>query len=406
MSRSIDITNPKTPEFTYLCHCSNRISGSLSGLRLGVKDLFQIAGIPTTAGNPDWLATHPIPHKTAPSVLALLEAGATLVGKTLTDELAYSLEGINQHYGTPVNPQAPQRLPGGSSSGSAVAVANNSIDIGLGTDTGGSIRVPASYNGIYGLRPSHGVVSTEQLIPLSPRFDTVGWLTRNLSTLQQVAQVLLPQDISGDLSYLVVANIEDLEPWLKARQPLLETFGVRAASKPHRFASIKYVNLTNQQLIKASSAFRILQGREIWRIHGDWIEQHQPNFAPEISDRFNWCQNLSHSEQLQAEASAQEFVAFWHSQILPTANHVLLMPTTPGAAPLLNTCAAELAAYRTRLMGLTAPAGLTRAPQISLPYLTSQQAPWGVSLVARHGCDRALLNCAAALDRVFKQNND
>ena len=379
-----------TSPFIYICQSHKNVPGSLNGLRLGVKDLFHIAGIPTTAGNPDWLSSHPVPNVTAPTVTALLEAGATLIGKTLTDELAYSLEGVNKHYGTPTNPQAPQRLPGGSSSGSAVAVANDSIDLGLGTDTGGSIRVPASYNGIYGFRPSHGAVNCEHLVPLSPRFDTVGWLTRELTTMRKVAEILLPEGITHDLSCLVVATIEGIQPWIEARQPLLKAL-------INEFASIQYVDLTAQQLTQASAAFRVLQGREIWRIHGSWIEQQQPDMAQEIGDRFNWCKSLSEKDEQQAEVAAQEFITFWHDNILPSSNHVLLMPTTPGAAPLLKTSSSELGTYRTRLMGLTAPAGLTRAPQISLPALTSDQAPWGVSLIARHGCDRALLDCAAKL---------
>ena len=390
----------KSPEFVHICDPPQSIAqGSLSGLRLGVKDLFNIAGISTGAGNPDWLASHPQPADfTAPSVLALLQAGATLLGKTLTDELAYSLEGINQHYGTPTNPKAPERIPGGSSSGSAVAVANGSIDIGLGSDTGGSIRVPASYNGLYGFRPSHGTISCKHMIALSPRFDTVGWLTRALSTLEQVAEILLlpsANNVNNNLSRLVVCHIEGLESWVKARQPLL-------MSLESQFASIHYVDLSTDHLTKASAAFRVLQGREIWRIHGQWIEQQQPNIATEISARFTWCKSLKESDQEQAEVSAQEFINFWHSHILPSDNHVLLLPTTPGAAPLLNMPASEQLRYRNRLLGLTAPAGLTKSPQINLPYLKSEQAPWGVSLLARSGCDRALLTCATKLDKIFK----
>ena len=431
--------NVKSPEFIYTGNFPNRASGSLNGLRLGVKDLFHITGIPTTAGNPDWLTSHSQPATvTAPSVTTLLAAGAVLLGKTLTDELAYSLEGVNKHYGTPINPQAPNRIPGGSSSGSAVAVANGSIDIGLGTDTGGSIRVPASYNGIYGFRPSHGAISCEHLIPLSPRFDTVGWLTSNLENLVKVADLFLQSNsdkpngqgecptinginrphsgaeafqascrkTTGDatqrlsrrsraslrsLCHLVVSNFEDLEVWQSARQPLLQAWSTK-------FESIEYVDLKNRDLNSASTAFRILQGREIWREHGQWIERVQPDFAPEISDRFTWCKSLTQDDEQQAEAIARDFIHFWHTDILPDDDRVLLLPTTPGAAPLLNTPTSELLQYRSRLMNLTAPAGLTRAPQISLPYLNIDRAPWGISLLARKDCDRALLDCAAKLD--------
>ncbi|MGD1918269.1 MAG: amidase [Pleurocapsa sp.] len=387
----------KSQEF--ICICSSQDNpqsnfiGNLSGLRLGVKDLFHITGMPTSAGNPDWLASYPQPaNDTAPCVTSLLEAGATLIGKTLTDELAYSLEGINKHYGTPVNFQAPKRIPGGSSSGSAVAVANGSVDIGLGTDTGGSIRVPASYNGIYGLRPSHGVVSCEHLIPLAPRFDSVGWMTRDLSTMLATSDVLLPSDYHDELSHLIVCNIEGIEAWAEARQPLLD------AVDSH-FKSIEYVNLSSKQLSQASAAFRVLQGREIWRIHGKWIEEQQPDFAIEIDDRFKWCKGLSVSDERQAEHIAQEFIDFWHTDIVPSKDRVLLLPTTPGAAPLLNTPASQLLEYRATLLGITAPAGLTGAPQISLPYLNSEQAPWGVSLLACSGCDRSLLDCVSQIEK-------
>lgn len=386
----------KEPEFVYICDPSlSNTQGSLSGLSLGVKDLFHIAGIPTGAGNPDWLASHHQPaNVTAPSVMALLQAGATLLGKTLTDELAYSLEGVNQHYGTPINPKAPQRIPGGSSSGSGVAVANGSIDIGLGTDTGGSIRVPASYNGLYGFRPSHGVISCKHMVALSPRFDTVGWLTRNLSIMMQVAEVLLPSSTEQSLSHLVICNIEGLESWKQTLQPLLMPL-------TNQFASINHVNLSNEDLTIASTAFRILQGREIWRIHGQWIEQQQPNLASDIRDRFTWCKSLKKSDEEQAEISALEFINFWHTHILPSDNHVSLLPTTPGAAPLFDMSASEQLKYRNRLLGLTSPAGLTKSPQINLPYLESEQAPWGVSLLARSGCDRALLACATKLDKII-----
>lgn len=392
LATSIQMT-AKSPEFIHICDSQDSVRGSLSGLCLGVKDLFHVAGMPTTAGNPDWLASHPQPaDSTAPCVEALLQAGVTLIGKTLTDELAYSLEGVNKHYGTPVNPQAPDRIPGGSSSGSAVGVANGSIDIGLGTDTGGSIRVPASYNGLYGLRPSHGAVSTKHLIPLSPRFDTVGWMTRDLATLNRVAEVLLASGTENNLSHLVVGNIEGIA-WQTACQPLLTTVA-------SQFESVTEIDIGSEHLAKASAAFRVLQGREIWRIHGQWIEQQQPDLATEIRDRFNWCRSLNADDERQAEISAREFINFWQTNVLTSSDRVLLFPTTPGAAPLLNTTPSQLQKYRDRLMGLTAPAGLTGAPQINLPYLSSEQAPWGVSLLASSGCDRALLNCAKKLNSV------
>ncbi|GLS25709.1 amidase [Marinibactrum halimedae] len=393
----------QAPEFTYVCPPDGQVStgeGPLSGLRLAVKDLFHIAGIPTGAGNPDWLKSHSVPEQTSSAVEALLAAGATLVGKTLTDELAYSLNGINAHYGTPLNVVAPSRIPGGSTSGSAVAVANLSADIGLGTDTGGSIRVPASYNGLYGLRPSHDVIPTDDMVALAPRFDTVGWLCRDLETLVKVANVYartfsFEERCAGEdtvsLRHVTVCSIVDSTVWDEALQswaPLLE----------EQFESVSHCKVDSDELTRASAAFRVLQGREIWRQHGDWILKTQPVFAPDIQERMLWCRGLDENEEAAAQIQADHFLQYWRTHVLPTPNHVALMPTAPGAAPLLDMKPDDLARYRSQLMGLTAPAGLSRAPQLSLPWLQESSAPWGVSLTATRGQDRSLLQLASSLE--------
>lgn len=367
-------------------------SGSLAGLRLGVKDLFHIAGLPTAAGNPDWLASHLIPEQTSPVVTQLLSAGAELIGKTQTDELAYSLNGLNIHYGAPINPRDPERLPGGSSSGSAVAVAAGDIDIGLGTDTGGSIRVPASYNGLFGIRTSHGLISSEQMVPLAPLFDTVGWLTRDAKTLAQVGEVLLPDDLPRQFEHksLRIALLLPLQngalwtpahqAWLK-QQPLLHGF--------------KPVLLNSDWLIRASQCFRTLQGRSIWQAHGEWIKSHKPTFAPDIHTRFQWCSTLTDADQAAAEAERERLradIESWFTDV-----DLILLPTTPGAAPLLGAAPHWMETYRSQLMGLTAPAGLAGLPQIHLPVLTDEGAPCGVSLLGKRGSDKALLQLAIDL---------
>lgn len=367
-------------------------SGSLAGLRLGVKDLFHIAGLPTAAGNPDWLASHVIPEQTSPVVTQLLSAGAELIGKTQTDELAYSLNGLNIHYGAPINPRDPERLPGGSSSGSAVAVAAGDIDIGLGTDTGGSIRVPASYNGLFGIRTSHGLISSEHMVPLAPLFDTVGWLTRDAKTLAQVGEVLLPDHLPRQFEHksLRIALLLPLQngalwtpahqAWLK-QQPLLHGF--------------KPVLLNSDWLIRASQCFRTLQGRSIWQAHGEWIKSHKPTFAPDIHTRFQWCSTLTDADQAAAEAERERLradIESWFTDV-----DLILLPTTPGAAPLLGAAPHWMETYRSQLMGLTAPAGLAGLPQIHLPVLTEQGAPCGVSLLGKRGSDKALLQLAIDL---------
>jgi amidase len=166
-------------------------SGPLKGLSFGVKDVFDIKGYRSSAGNPDWLQSHQASKGHAPIINQLLEQGGCLKGTTHTDELMYSLNGENFHYGTPVNPRSADRIPGGSSSGSAVAVAAGLVAFALGTDTGGSIRVPSSYCGIFGFRPTHGVVDSKGVIPLAKSFDTVGWMTRDPNLLLAVGEVLI-----------------------------------------------------------------------------------------------------------------------------------------------------------------------------------------------------------------------
>ncbi len=176
-------------------HCDVSIEGAaggpLHGLTFAAKDNYQVAGFACCAGNPDWLRTHPPADSTAPAICMLLDAGARLVGKTILDELAYSVAGENIHYGAPINPRAPGRTTGGSSCGSAAAVAGGLVDFALGSDTGGSVRVPASFCGLFGIRPTHGVVPVSGLVPHVPSADTVGWFARDGRTLRHVGEVLL-----------------------------------------------------------------------------------------------------------------------------------------------------------------------------------------------------------------------
>ena len=148
--------------------------GPLAGLTVAVKDMYDIAGARTGGGNPDWLAAHPPAASHAAVIRRLLERGATVIGKTVCDEFFFSVTGANAHYGTPVNPRTPGRLPGGSSSGSAAAAAAGACDFALGSDTGGSVRVPAAFCGLYGIRPTHGRIDMTGAMPMAPSFDVPG----------------------------------------------------------------------------------------------------------------------------------------------------------------------------------------------------------------------------------------
>lgn len=366
---------------------SNSQPGSLSSLKVAVKDLFDIADVPTTAGNPDWLASHPVPEKTSPIVERLLSAGSIVVGKTITDELAYSLNGQNIHYGTPINPVAPNRLPGGSSSGSAVAVANGSADIGLGTDTGGSIRVPASYCGLVGYRPSHGLFSLSNMVGLAPEFDTVGWLTKDLATSFRVFQVLaedqsvtpcISEDMFACANELIqqTQNAEVVETWLSQNPN-----NIKNVSEPFSMSNIHV----------GSETFRILQGRSIWKTHGNWILDNQPTFAKDIDERFRWCQSLTEKDEATARKQQTEFILKINAAL--DEHPIIIIPTTPGEAPLLNTKSEELVRYRNLLLGFTCIAGLTGLPQLHLPLFRAD-APFGLSIIAAKGNDNLLFQAA------------
>ncbi|WP_067220540.1 amidase [Marinomonas gallaica] len=360
----------------------------LAGMRLAVKDLFHMQGLPTSAGNPTWLATHDLPTKTASSVIKLLQAGAQFVGKTITDELAYSLNGQNIHYGTPENPVTPDRLPGGSSSGSAVAVAKGFADIGLGTDTGGSIRVPSSYNGLFGLRPTHGAIAMDNMVALAPSFDTVGFMTRRLDELEKVAQVLLPTPPTKLTKTLIAKDLISQVEHKDALQAQLDIWQAEGLLSTEQNLEI------DPMYWQTGTTFRTLQGAEIWQTHGDWITQNDPDFGPDIASRFEWTKTISADDVAQAKTQQAKFRA-WLDEQLESA--VLIVPTTPGRSPLLTMQDNELADYRNQLLELTAIAGLCGLPQLHLPVCEINNAPCGLSLIGPRGSDLSLIALAKTL---------
>ncbi len=362
--------------------------GPLAGLTFGVKDIYDIAGHKTGFGNPDWLATHAPATDTAPVVASLLAAGANMLGKTQTDELTYSLNGENAHYGTPVNVNAPGRIPGGSSSGSAAAVAGGLVDFALGSDTGGSVRAPASFCGIYGIRPTHGRISLEGACALAKSFDVAGWFARDAALFERVGQVLLGAETApppGEvllaqdaLAVLDAATAEALQPAL-AR--------ISAASGTPR-----PVTVSAEGLPQWFQAFRVLQGAEIHAQLGDWVARTQPKLGPGVRERMAWVATIS-AEDIARAQLLRAAVRRRMDELL-AGNAVLVLPTVSDIAPLLNTPAAEMDDFRARAMSLLCIAGLAGLPQVSLPLATVRGCPLGVSLIAARGNDALLLALA------------
>lgn len=362
--------------------------GPLKGVTLAVKDLFHLAGEKNGAGNPDWFASAEAATETAESLERLLQAGAEFVGFTHTDELAYSLSGNNAHYGIAENPKLPGHHSGGSSMGSAAAIAAELCDLALGTDTGGSIRVPASYCGIYGFRPSHGEVSVEGLIALAESFDTVGWFTRNAQLLETAGELLLPSQPVNSPSCLLVCD----ELWQLAAPELQNQLPDHLQQLSPYFDRVERVHLGQDTIFsELPEIFRVLQGADIKRQHQQWVESAQPTFGSDVQARFDMAFAITDEEEAQAKAKQtvwqQEF-----SQLMQDQHAVLLLPSTPDTAPAIGS---DQSSLRVRLLNLTAIAGLTGSCQVHVPSTTVTQhqlhKPAGFSLLMQKKSDRSLL---------------
>jgi amidase len=359
--------------------------GQLRGLTFAVKDVFDIAGHRTSNGNPVWLETHPPAARTASAVERVLAAGAKMVGKTHTDELAYSLNGENVHYGTPINPRAPSRIPGGSSSGSAVAVAGALVDFALGTDCGGSVRLPASYCGIYGIRSTHGLVPADGVIDLAKSFDTVGWFAREAAMMLRVGEVMLPPARGFVPKRLLIAEDAFVFAGAEIATALAAAVAKLKAALPNYRAAKVYTGEPSAW----SDIFRILQGDEIRRRHSRWIDTYHPIFGSGIAERFAWTHTIDPSDVERMQPRRKAVAA--HMDALLGDDAVLCLPTAPGIAPKLATPAPELEVFRARALGLLSIAGLARLPQVSLPLGTLADCPLGISLIAPRGGDLGLL---------------
>ena len=366
-------------------------TGPLAGLTFAAKDLFDVAGHPTGAGNLAWLATHPVPERSSPLVDALLAAGATLVGKSLTDELAYSINGDNVHYGTPVNVRAPGRVPGGSSSGSAAAVAAGLCDFALGTDTGGSTRVPASYCGIWGLRTTHGLLSRDGLVALNPGFDTPTWLAHDAATFLAVARVLLP---ATPFRFTRALLLEDtLAQADDAFQPAAEQ--VFEALSKGRVAKRTAVAEGDDALEQWRQTYITASAREAWQVHGDWISANTPAFSPAVAARFNIASGIS-AEAADAAVARQDRIRASVRALLGN-DGVAVLPSAASVAPLLDASGAEVDQVRGRTFRITCVAGLAGLPQVSLPFVSASGLPAGISLLGPAGSDLALVELAVSL---------
>ncbi|MDH4988213.1 amidase [Aminobacter anthyllidis] len=371
---------PQVPVF-------NSETGPLAGLRLAVKDIYDVAGYPTGCGNPEKAASADPAIKTAAPVQILLDAGARFVGKTQTDELAFSLMGQNAHFPHPINPAAPNRVTGGSSSGSAAAVAGQLADIAIGSDTGGSIRAPASFCGLIGLRTTHGLISLDGAMKLAPSLDTFGWFARDIDIYEKVAKLLIGEDAHrGQLTKPVAlgwldslpTGADEVAEYQRMRQHADMALGPVAKAGPLSFSPDELY-----------WCFRKVQAYEAWQQHGAWIASGDRGLGPGVKERFEFGATISAADYA-AEIDKRDAFRQELTDLLG-ADGILVLPTVPGAAPLAHGSHEELLAYRERALMLLCLSGLSGFPQITVPIGAVDSAPFGLSLLGPVGSDLALI---------------
>ncbi len=369
-------------------------TGPLAGLSAVVKDMYDIAGERTGCGNPDWLANQAPAARHCPPVQKILDAGATITGKTVCDEFFYSVTGANAHYGTPVNARVPGRLPGGSSAGSAAACGAGLCDFALGSDTGGSVRIPASFNGVYGLRPTHERIEHSGVADMAPTFDVPGWFAATPGLFRQVGAVLLDsRRVAAKIERVVV--LEDAFEQTDA--PVADLLRTLIEFMSDDLPTLAHGRIAPDGFDPWREAFRIVQAYETWQSFGGFISKHKPNIGPGIRERMEFAATVT---KVQADAArVMQRAAREHIRQVAAPGTVLALPTAPTIAPRVVAPAADLEDFRIRVMRLTCTAGVAGLPQMNMPAGTIDGCPIGLSFIGWAGGDEALLDLACELSR-------
>jgi len=402
-----DITVEQSGAFIETFAVAPTGNGALDGLRFAVKDLVDVAGHRTGCGSPAWLESHPAATVSAVCVEQLLAAGGQCEGKTVTDELAFSLLGENHFYGTPLNPAAPERVSGGSSSGSASAVACGLEDFAIGTDTGGSVRVPASNCGTWGWRPSHGIVSVAGVMPLAPTFDTVGILARDAGVLRRASMTLLgdakPQAAAEPATLHCVGEVFDAADAdvRDALRPVVEqlskVFGI--ATRPTSLAEVCNDESAGE-LDVWFDIYRRLVGAEAASCHGAWMAATEPVLGPMTESGFKFAHALDRTRLSEVIGRRERYCRRMRRAIGP--RDLLCIPTAPAIAPLKGEMKqGRNSDYYRRALAFGAIAGAGRLPQVSMPLATASGAPIGLSLIGACGEDAFLLSVACRIGEQF-----
>ncbi len=369
--------------------------GTLSGRTFVVKDLFDVKGYKTGAGNVRWLEMAKPAADHARAVKLLLHSGAIMVGKSQTDEFALSLDGINAHYGTPLNSLYPERIPGGSSSGSAALVAAGLADFGLGSDTVGSIRVPAAYCGLYGFRPSHGVVPLDGVLPLGPSFDTVGLLTKNIELLRDTARALLPESATSTVypKRVVISAGHFQLVHENFRDELIQRARIVASS----LGPVETIDFDTRVLDAMALTFSIIRSYEAWQYYGLFVEANLTKISKRILPRLLEGKTVTPGELEMARSNMQAARILIDTIVKPGT--ILCLPSIWNLPPRLDATDEELDINRRQNIRLTICSVLGGTPQITLPIRLSKDAMLSLSFMGPRGEDLRLIEAAIEASR-------
>ena len=377
---------------------AGRKYGPLAGLTFMVKDLFAIAGHKVSNGSPDWYAHTKAAPATARAIQWLLDAGASCTGITICDEFFYSVLGGNVHYGQPVNIRAPKHVTGGSSCGSAAAVAASMCDFALGSDTAGSIRVPAAFCGLYGLRPTHGRIALDGVTKMAPSYDTVGYLAREAELFRKVGHVLLEgEPVYTDIERLILAEDLFTHDEASAAQALWRVLDQIAPVLPKPERTI----VAGDAIDDWRNAFRLIQGFEIQSTLLPFVQSHKPNLGPGIKERFEMAAAITRAEADSARALRTKVAGRLRALVPPGT--LLVLPTTPTLPPERDIPdGASFSEFRARTLGYTCLAGHAGLPQISIPAAEAVGCPVGLSFIGWHDGDEALLDLAVRIEPLLR----
>ncbi|GJM96353.1 hypothetical protein PR202_ga13179 [Eleusine coracana subsp. coracana] len=392
----------------------------LTGLCFAIADALHVRGYITSFGSLEWARTHEEATQTSPVVSALVDGGATCVGKTVIDEMAYSIHGDNKHLNTPTNPAAPDRVPGGCSSGSAVAVAGGMVDFALGIDSIGGVRIPGAYCGVLAFRPSHAVVSNGGVIPVAPSLDTIGWFARDPSVLRRVGHLLLrlpyadirpPRHfyIADDcfelskiparkLTQVVTKSVEKLFGRQVTRVNLGNYLASRISTLKNYSNGQENADTKGPSLLALSNAMRLLHKREFKDQHMEWINSVKASVDARIVSSLSndgdsvidSCQHVRNEARLALSALLKD-------------DGILVIPTALGSPPKLNAKELSSENYNSQTSCLSSIASMSGCCQVSIPLGTHDKCPISVSFIARHGGDRFLLDTTQTMYAIIQE---